>query len=123
MSASEGHSITAMTVKNLKSICTDDHFTAFWGLVIKAQQELDVCDPELPRRRKAPKRYDDGGPPDFLDDCQAHYRQSYYKALNLVVNAINDRFDHPDFIVCIENWRNSSCTPFMGRVLGNLSTL
>ena len=86
-----------MTVKTLKSIHTDDHFTAFWGIVIKAQQELDVCDPELPRRRKTPKRHDDGGPPDFPDDCQAHYRRSYYEALDLVVNAINDRFDQADF--------------------------
>ena len=27
------------------------------------------------------------------DDCQAHYRWSYFEALNLVVNAIEDRFE------------------------------
>ena len=54
-----------MTVKTPKSLRTDDHFTVFLGLAIKAQQDVDVCDPELPRRRKAPKRYDDGAPADF----------------------------------------------------------
>ena len=88
MTSSEGHHIAAMTVKTLESIRTDDHFTAFSGLVIKAQPKLDVCDPELPRRRKAPKQYDDGGPADLPDDCQVHYRRSYYEALDLVVNAI-----------------------------------
>ena len=33
----------------------------------------------------------------FPDDCQAHYRQSYFETLDLVVNAIEDRFDQPDF--------------------------
>ena len=75
MSASEGAHIAAMAVTTLKSLRTDDHFTAFWDLVIKAQQDLDVYDPELPRRRKVPKWYDDGAPGDFPDDCQAHYRQ------------------------------------------------
>ena len=97
MSASEGAHIAAMTVTTLKSLRTDGHSTAFWDLVIKAQQDLDVCDPELPRRRKVPKRYDDGAPGDFPKDCQAHYRQSYFEALDLVVNAIEDRFDQPDF--------------------------
>ena len=34
MFASEGDHIVAMTLKTLKSLRTDDHFTAFWGLVI-----------------------------------------------------------------------------------------
>ena len=97
MSASEGAYIAAMTVKTLKLLRTDDQFTAFWDLVIKAQQEVEVCDPELPRRRKAPSRYDDGAPGDFPRDCQAHYRQSYFEALDQVVNSIEDRFDQPDF--------------------------
>ena len=97
LSASEGDHIAAMKVKTLKSLRTDDHFTAFGGLVIKAQQDVDVCDPELPGRRKAPKRYNDGAPADFPNDCQAHYWQSYFEAIDLVVNATEDRFDQPDF--------------------------
>ena len=69
MSASEGGHIAAMTVTTLKSLRTDDQFTAFWDVVIKAQQDLDVCDPELPRRRKVPNRYDDSAPSDFPDHC------------------------------------------------------
>ena len=107
-----GAHIAAMTLTTLKSLRTDDHFTAFWDLVIKAQQELNVSGPELPRRRKMPKRYDDGAPEKFPDDCQAHYRQSYFEALDLVINAIQDRFDQPGF----NYWRNSSCALSAGMV-------
>ncbi|KAI6658408.1 hypothetical protein LOD99_15210 [Oopsacas minuta] len=97
MSASEGANIAAMTVTTLRSLRTDDHFTAFWDHLINAQQDLDVCVPKLPRRRKVPKRYDDGAPVDFPDECQTHYRQSYFESLDLVVKAIEDRFDQPDY--------------------------
>lgn len=29
--------------------------------------------------------------------CKAHYRQSYFNALDLSINAIQERFDQPDF--------------------------
>ena len=35
--------------------------------------------------------------PEFPKDCKSHYRQSYFEALDLVINAIQDRFDQPDF--------------------------
>jgi len=97
MSASEGAHIAAMTVTTLQTLRFDDQFSAFWDLIIKAKQEFEVQDPELPRRRKMPRRYEDGTPGDFPTDCKAHYRQSYFNALDLSINAIQERFDQPDF--------------------------
>lgn len=48
MSAAEGAHVAVMTVKTLQSIRSEEHYNAFWDLVIKAQQEVDVDDPVLP---------------------------------------------------------------------------
>ncbi|KAI6654470.1 Zinc finger MYM-type protein 1-like [Oopsacas minuta] len=56
-----------------------------------------MCVPKLSRRRKLPKRYDDGAPVDFPDDFQTHYRQSYFESLDLVIKAIEDRLNQPDY--------------------------
>ena len=52
MSASEGAHIAAITVTTLQALRSDDQFSTFWDLVLKAKQELGVQDPELPRKRK-----------------------------------------------------------------------
>ena len=97
MSVSEGAHIAVMTVMTLQALCSDDQCSAFWGLDLKAKQELDVQDPELPRKRNMPRRFDDGAPGDFLTYCITHYHQSYFEALELAFNAIQERFDQPDF--------------------------
>ena len=97
MSASEGAHIAAMTVTTLKSIRTDNHFLSFWQVVMKDKEQWEVQDPELPRKRRMPSRYEDGAPGDFPSDCEAHYRQSYFEVLDLAINAIEDRFDQPDY--------------------------
>ena len=100
MSAAEGAHVAALTVKTLQLIRSDEHYDAFWDLVIIAQQKVDVDDPQLPRKRKVPRRLDEGSaPPDFPTDCKAHYRQSYFEALDLAISAIHDRFDQPDFSI------------------------
>eukprot|EP00731_Ephydatia_muelleri_P000006 Em0001g6a len=61
MSAAEGQKVAAMTVKTLKSLRTDESFQAFWELVQKTANELEVECPSLPRKRRAPRRYDSIG--------------------------------------------------------------
>ena len=60
MSATEGAHIPAMTVKTLQSIRTDECYDAFWDLVLRGHQEVDVDDPKLPLKRKIPWRLDEG---------------------------------------------------------------
>ena len=43
-----------------------------------------------------PRRFDDGAPGDSPTDCITHYHQSYFEALDLAFNAIQERFDQPD---------------------------
>ncbi|KAL5514956.1 hypothetical protein EMCRGX_G000052 [Ephydatia muelleri] len=78
MSAAEGQKVAAMTVKTLKSLRTDESFQAFWELVQKTANELEVECPSLPRKRRAPRRYDSIG-------------------IDRIVNGIEMRFDQPGF--------------------------
>ena len=67
--------------------------------------EADVNDPVLPRKRKVPQRYDDGSaPPEFHSTPKDFYRQTYYEALDLIVQSISDRFNQPGYktYCCLE---------------------
>ena len=49
-----------LTVRTLESMCTAENFNLFWQKVEKMrfQQELDVDEPQLPRRKKAPRHFE-----------------------------------------------------------------
>ena len=53
--------------------------------------------PELPRKKKVPQRLDDGAPGNYPPDSKTYHCQAYFEVLDLVVNAIQDRFEQPDF--------------------------
>ena len=60
LSAAEGQQVAHMTVQTFKSIRNDSSYDLFWKRVDIKVKELNVDEPQLPRQRKAPKRYDDG---------------------------------------------------------------
>ena len=66
---------------------------------------LDVDDPVLPRRRKVPRRFEEGdAPPEYPPTPKDMYRRIYYEALDLLVQTIQARFDQPGYNMygCIE---------------------
>ena len=85
MPASEGQVIAKMTVKTLQSIRSDDKFVLFWSSVYKKATELDIDEPNLPRRRKISRRYDYGSSSgDFPSSVEDYYKRIYFEALDLV---------------------------------------
>ena len=99
MSAAEGQ-LASMTVKTLQLLRTDENFSLFWTKVLKLTNDLEVDEPALPRRRKAPKRYEIGSSEgDFPLEVEAYYRQIYFEALDLIICGIQDRFDQPGYRV------------------------
>ena len=98
LSAAEGQHIAKLTVGVLQSIRSDEHFGTFYQRVIQDQSRFGVADPRLPRKRRAPQRFEVGSSTgDFHASPEAHYRQIYYGALDHVVEAIRDRFDQPGY--------------------------
>ncbi len=98
MSAVEGEHVAAMVKQTLQTLRSDDSFKSFWELVTMKAKELDISDPALPRRRKQPRRYDDGQSiGHFSSEPIDHYRRMYFEAIDLSIECISDRFDQQDY--------------------------
>ena len=96
--AAEGQHIARMTTETLKSLRSDNAFDLFWQKVNNKADELEISEPRLPRRRKLPRRLDDGlSDAEFHATPKSYYRQLYFKALDLIVSCIDDRFDQPGY--------------------------
>ena len=98
LSAAEGQLLASMCVETLQNLRSDEHFDAFWDKVMNKSSYVDVDEPTLPRRRKAPKRFQIGsGEPSFPESIADMFRQHYYEALDLLINSIKDRFEQPGY--------------------------
>ena len=87
-----------MTVTTLQSIRSEESFTQLWQRTEQRWQELGVGDPNLPRQRKVPRRYEIGSSiPEVQTSLEAFYRQTYYEVIDYNVQAIQSRFDHDGY--------------------------
>ena len=87
-----------MTKRTLLAMRTDENFALFWRKVSQMASNLEVSDPVLPRKRKTPRRFEIGGaPPEFCAEPKDHYHCIYFEGLDLLVQAIADRFDQPGY--------------------------
>ena len=76
------------------------NFGLFWEKVELMRVQWDVEEPQLPRKRKVPRRYEQGaGKAEFQATAKDLYRQVYFEAIDLAVTSINDRFDQPVYKV------------------------
>ena len=98
LSAAEGQKFAAMTVTTLESLRSDDKFTLFWTRATTLAEQASVDEPVLPRKRRAPIRYEDGDGTCYIEpDVETRYRHIYYEALDLLVNGICDHFNQPGY--------------------------
>ena len=98
LSGVEGHEIVMFTVKTLKTLRTDVNFNLFWQKIEKMINELYVDEPQLARRRKAPRRFEQGKPPaEFAATPKDEYHQVYFETLDLATTSICSRFDQKGF--------------------------
>ena len=52
--------VIILQLQVLMSIRTESAFDQFWYVIALEQQRLDVDDPDMPRKRKVPTRFEDG---------------------------------------------------------------
>lgn len=100
MSAAEGQHLVRMTTASLKSVRTEEMFNLFWQNIIAQASKLDIGEPTLPRRRKAPRRYEVGeSDSSGVTPCspQDHYRVTYFEAIDTVIGCISDRFQQEGY--------------------------
>ena len=98
MSAVSGQRLAQLTNSVLESIRNDDSFSAFYSVVLCQSKDHAISYPVLPRKRRAPARIEVGsGQPTFPETPKDHYRRFYFEAIDLIVNAIEQRFSQPSF--------------------------
>ncbi len=112
LSAAEGQYIAQMAVATLKSVRNEESFDLFWQKVNSRASQLDVGEPQLPRRRRLPRRLDDGlSAAEFHDSPKIFYRQQYFEAIDLIVNCVDDRFKQDGYRVyqSLESLLSKAC--------------
>ena len=97
LTAAEGQKLADLTCQTLEKIRNDESFDLFWQRIVLFQQDLEVNEPAIPRRRKAPKRYETGSEGFFHETPKELYRKEYFSVLDLVINYIKDRFQQPGY--------------------------
>lgn len=99
-----------MLVKHYASLRTEDAFDRFYGNVLESSANV-TGEPVLPRRRKAPRRLDDGSEPHRYVTAKDKYRHEYFLVLELAQGEIEKRFDQPDLRIVsdIETLLLESC--------------
>ena len=100
MSAAEGQHIAKLTVDVLKSIRQPEQFQLLYQRVLLDQQRFDISPPSLPRKRRPPRQLQIGSTDgNYHTSPEDHYRMLYYEALDLVTEAIMERFNQPGYKV------------------------
>ena len=100
LSAAEGQQIARMVITTLQSLRTEDSYSLFWEKVTTTAESADVADPQLPQQRKTPKRYDDSTSQAYFHHTpKVYYRQIYYKAIDNIINLLQNRFEQPGYQV------------------------
>ncbi len=105
ISACEGQQTAEKTRKTLMGIRNDKDFDLFWEKVNRMTSDVEVSEPVLPRKRKVPRRYEDGSAPPTYDTSPKNmYRRVYFEAIDLLVQTIHDRFDQAGYAMysCME---------------------
>ena len=106
MSAAEGQAIAELTVHTLKAMRTDTSFTLFFNLIDRFRELTGTILPVLPRKRKAPQRFEVGSSEgSHSATVEDHYRRQYFEVLDNAIESISDRFDQPGYRM----YRNLEC--------------
>ena len=100
ISAAQGQSVAKLTVITLQKIRNDQSFELLWKKVENKASLLGISDPQLPHKRKAPRRLDHGtAAPEYPSSPFDHYKIIYFESLDLITNYIESRFEQPGYKV------------------------
>ena len=114
LSSVEGQGIAMLTVRTLKTMRTAEKFNLFRQKVEKMrfQEVLVVDEPQLPRRRKAPRCFEEDSATSEFPLSVDEYRLVYFEAIDLFVMSFRNRFDQKGFQTFsnVEQLQFKACT-------------
>ena len=91
----EAHSAAQATHSYVQGKRSDKAFQEWYGKVLSAS-EANTDPPVLPRKRRMPRRLDDGHAPHQPDLAEDMYRAKYFEAVDVLCGELNRRFDQRD---------------------------
>ncbi len=94
-------SAATVTQTFIKRQRSDEAFDSFFKSVIEASKNLTEG-PQLPRRRRLPKRLGGGDTAHAFESPSEYYRKQYFEVLDLLNNELSHRFDQSDFGVVMD---------------------
>ena len=99
MPAVSSKRVAHLTKEVLQKMRSDASFKSFYDAVIlKSKNYSSMTEPVFPRRTRAPRRIEIGTrEPTYPATTQDYHRQIYFESIELMVNAIEQRFDQPSF--------------------------
>lgn len=80
---------------HLRSLRDESKFDSFYDTVVRESGEL-TAEPTLPRRRKMPKRFDDGATPHTYATPKDRHRHMYFEVTELAAGEVERRFTQRD---------------------------
>ena len=81
-----------LAVKCLESQRNQDSFNNFFSRIVEDSKELTL-EPELPRYKRTPRRFDGHSSTTHrFDDVKVYFRQQYYEALETASGELKRRF-------------------------------
>ena len=85
-----------------QSLISEESFNLFWKRTQQQRQQLGVAEPNLPKQRKVPRRYEvRSSISELQTSVEAFYRKTYYEVIDYVVQVIRSRFDQNGYkILC-----------------------
>ena len=100
LSAAEGQEISMLTLKTLEKMRNEDDFKLFFQHLQQLQLSTDTEEPYIPRRKRAPRRFEIGdGIGYHAASVEEFYKTQYYEALDLATASIKDQFEQPGYAV------------------------
>ena len=106
LSAADSQQLAQLTCNTLERLHNQESFSLLWGKVSGMQENLQIDQAMLPRRRKAPRRFEVGdGQGTFTETVQDYFRAEYYVAIDAALACIRQRFNQPGYqtYCCLEN--------------------
>ena len=85
----QGRNLPArLTLSTLESIRNDESFDSFYDLIlIKAKEHRSLSEPKVPRKRRAPARYEvAAGEPQYPSTARDYYRAIFFEALDCLIS-------------------------------------
>ena len=90
-----------LCVKALERIRSDEKFQSFFEAV--QGEATGKCDPPvLPRKRRVPRRIDDGGDQHHFSTIEDLYRAKYFEAIDCVKEELKRCFQQANFLFICE---------------------